>query len=164
MDPLHLKPIENEAALANLFASVPFRALFFISMVIAVALVPITYWALDNAHPYVLNAEESYILPTHAHGNDQMIVVWKVKTERHCEGIKRRELFDPRTKVILAVYDPVPTIRYDDIPFGETFLLPRQIQTGRIAYRSRLEFWCNPLQRIWPIKYTSPELYFTVQE
>jgi hypothetical protein len=169
MDPLHLKPIDidREALLANLFASPTFKVLFFISMVLAVLLMPVTYWALDNQRPYIFDGAESYILPNPATGNDQMIVAWKVKVHRQCEGLIRRELFDPRTQVVLSLYDAQPT-HIHTLPLGDqyynrTFLLPKMIQTGRIGYRSKLEYYCNPLQRIWPIQYTSPELFFEVK-
>lgn len=167
MDPLHLKPIRTDTLLANLFSSIVFRVLFFVSVIVTAALVPITYWALDNTRPYIFHASESYIIPTQASGNDQMIVSWKVNVNRQCDGLVRRELFDPRTEVLLTIYDAQPA-HATPMPvgagqFNRTFLLPRQIQTGRVGYRARLEYYCNPLQRIWPIKYTTPDLFFEVK-
>lgn len=168
MDTMHLKPIGNETLLANLFSSATFRILFAASLLFATLLVPVTYWALDNQRPYdFYGPPESYIIPNEATGNDQMIVSWKVKANRQCDGSIRRELFDPRTKVVLAVYDPQPIDRHampeQDGYFNSVFLLPRMIQTGRIGYRSHREYWCNPLQRIWPLKYTTPDLFFEVK-
>jgi hypothetical protein len=167
MDPMHLKPITRDTLLANLFSSLTFRMLFFVSMIVTLALIPITYWALDNVRPYVFFPEESYIIPTAATGNDQMIVAWKVKVNRQCDGLVRRELFDPRTKVVLSVYDAQPAhvgdISEDHGYFNRTFLLPRSIQTGKIGYRARLEYYCNPLQRWWPIRYSTPDLFFEVK-
>lgn len=167
MDPMHLKPLTPETLLANLFSSVIFRVLFFVSMLVTAALIPITYWALDNQRPYVFFGDESYIIPTAAQGNDQMIVSWKVRVFRQCDGIVRRELFDPRTQVILSIYDPQPAHKNNmplgDGQFNKTFLLPKMIQPGRIGYRARLEYSCNPLQRIWPISYVTPELFFEVR-
>lgn len=166
MDPLHLKPISTDMLLANLFGSLTFRILFAVSMLLAVVLLPVTYWLLDNQRPYTFDAAESYIIPTIANGNDQMIVAWKVRVHRQCEGAVRRELFDPRTQVVLAVYDPQPAHRNSMLGegyFNKTFLLPRMIQPGRVGYRARLEYYCNPLQRIWPIRYVTPELFFTVR-
>lgn len=168
MDPLHVRPIGSETLLANLFSSVTFRALFLVSTMIGLALVPITYWALDNVRPYLFYVEESYILPTTASGNDQMIVSWKVKVNRQCEGLVRRELFDPRPGgALLAIYDAQPahktTMPLGEGQFNRTFLLPKQMQPGKVGYRARLEYWCNPLQRIWPIQYNTPELFFEVK-
>lgn len=167
MDPMHLKPIGREALLANLFASPTFRVLFFVSMILALVLGPVTYWAFDNQRPYIFDGSESYIIPNEATGNDQMIVAWKVKVVRQCEGLVRRELFDPRTQVILSIYDPQQA-QINSMPIGEgyynrTFLLPKMIQTGKIGYRVRAEYYCNPLQRIWPLKYSTPDLFFEVK-
>lgn len=167
MDPMHLKPIGRDMLLANLFSSVPFRGLFFLSVVIACALIPTTYWALDNQRPYTFFADESYIIPNQATGNDQMIVAWKVRVHRQCGGLIRRELFDPRTQVLLSIYD-AQVAHSMSMPIGDgylnrTFLLPRMIQNGRIGYRARLEYYCNPLQRWFPIKYSTPDLFFEVK-
>lgn len=168
MNPMHLKPIGRDKLLANLFSSATFRVLFFVSCVVATALVPITYWALDNVRPYVFFPEESHIIPTNAVGNDQMIVSWKVRVNRQCEGLVRRELFDPRPGgALLAIYDAQPAHK-TSMPLGEgqfnrTFLLPKQVTPGKVGYRARLEYWCNPLQRFWPIQYNTPDLFFEVR-
>lgn len=161
MDPMHLKPIERGTLLANLFSSVAFRVFFSLSLLVAMILIPVTYWALDYQRPYMFILEGSRIVPTEANGNDQMIVSWNVRTARECDGSVRRELFDPHTQVVLALYDPQPSPKTSA---PATFLLPRQIQPGKIGYRARLEFWCNPLQRIWPIVYYTPDLFFTVRQ
>lgn len=168
MDPLHLKPISRDTLLANLFSSSTFRAMFFVSCLVAVILVPISYWAFDNLKPYTYYTEGSYILPTSAMGNDQMIVSWHVRVNRHCPGVVRRELFDPRVGgAILAMYDAQASIDtidgLGDQQINRTFLLPRAMPPGRTAYRSKLEFWCNPLQRLWPIRYETPALEFEVR-
>jgi hypothetical protein len=167
-DPLHMRPIEYGSLLVNLFGSAAFRALFVLSLIIAIIVGPISFWMLDNAHPYEFDADLSVIIPTEAHGNDQMIVKWKVHYNRTCQGTIRRELFDPHTEVVLAVYDPQPAATeppaFHDGYLNKTFLLPRKIQTGRVGYRAKLEFSCNPLQRIWPMRYNSPSLFFTVNE
>lgn len=166
MDPLHLKPISREALMANLFSSAAFRGLFFLSVVVTVILIPITFWAVDNTKPYVFYVDESSILPNKAAGNDQMIVRWKIDYVRPCDGLVKREIFDPISQTIVAAYDPQPSYS-NSLPLGpgylnKTFLLPRSTLPGRYGYRARLEYWCNPLQRFWPIRYNTPELYFEV--
>lgn len=167
MDVHHLKPIPQFIVFSNLFTSVAFRVMFSVSVLLAVILAPITYWALDNQRPYAFDASKSVIIPNVAIGNDQMIVKWWVHVYRQCDGIITRELFDPQTQVILAVYDQqrasLSAVARGPGTLNKTFLLPRQIQTGRIGYRSRLEYYCNPLQRIWPIRYQTPDLFFEVR-
>jgi hypothetical protein len=90
-----------------------------------------------------------------------------VRYNRTCAGLIRRQLFDPHTGVILADYDAVPAqAEPPGFTYGylnKTFLLPRNIQTGWMGYRASLEYWCNPLQRIWPLRYVTPALNFKVQ-
>lgn len=167
MDPLHLKPIGRDT-LANLFSSATFRVLFFVSCVVTVLLVPVSFWAFDNTKPYIFYSEGSYILPINATGNDQMIVSWKVHVNRHCPGVIRRELFDPRVGgAIIAMYDAEASLdtieSVGDQQINRTFLLPRAMPAGRTAYRAKLEYWCNPLQRLWPTRYTTPSLEFEVR-
>jgi hypothetical protein len=167
-DPLHSHPIEYGNPIVNLFGSAVFRVLFFLSLVTAAVVGPATYWAFDNVMPYDFIADGSVVIPTEARGNDQMLVKWKVRFNRVCPGLIRRQLVDPHTGVVLAVYDPQPTLT--DPPgfrtgyLNKTFLLPRNIQTGWIGYRSTLEIWCNPLQRVWPLRATTPTLLFKVNE
>lgn len=167
-DPLHVRPIEYGSLLTNLFGSMAFRALFIISLIVAIIVGPLTYWAFDNRRPYEFIGDESFIIPAEAHGNDQMLVKWKVRFNRLCPGLIRRQLYDPHTGVILAIYDPQPASPepppYREGYLNKTFLLPRNIQTGWIGYRSSLEMWCNPLQRIWPLRYDTPSLFFKVNE
>lgn len=169
MDVQHLHPIPRSVVMSNLFASLTFRVLFAVSVLVGLVLVPITYWAFDNQHPYVFDAEHSVIIPSEAVGNDQMIVSWQVTINRQCPGMIHRELFDPRTKVVLAIYDAQPAYKSEELKPGpgrlnRTFLLPRKMQTGQTGYRAKMEYWCNPLQRIWPIRYITPELLFEVKE
>lgn len=166
MDPLHLKPVANDVALRNLFQSNAFRALFIISLLVGLAATVITYWALDTQHPYDFVASESYVVPYTARGNDQMIVKWRVVAHRTCPGLIRRELIDPKTDVVLAVYDPqiaAPKYKLEDGYLNKVFMMPRSVQPGMVGYRSHLEYWCNPLQRLWPLRYDTPTLLFEVK-
>lgn len=167
-DPMHTTPVEYQSLLANLFGSGAFRALFALSLIFTVATGLLSYWLLDNQHPYEFIAEQSLIIPNEAQGNDQMLVKWKVRFHRTCPGLIRRRLFDPRTEVILAEYDPQQTS--PDAPthsegyLNKTFLLPKQIQTGWVGYKASLEYWCNPVQRLWPLRYDTPVLFFKVSD
>lgn len=165
MDPLRMKPINHSAVWQNLAASAVFRAWLALSVLAAVIIGPVTYWAMDTQVPYDFLGDESFIIPQEATGNDQMLVKWKVRRHRTCPGLVWRELVDPRTNVVLAAYDPQAAAADTQLVDGflnKTFTLPLKIQSGWIAYRSRLEYWCNPLQRVWPLRYNTPVLYFKV--
>lgn len=128
----------------------------------------VSFMAADNQPPYEYDAEKSYIVPSKAHDGDQITVMWKLaKINRICPGSNRRILFDPRTRVILASYDPTPAAVSESIHEGylnRTFLLPRgALPEGPIGYRANVCYECNPFQRfIKPLCVATPELFFSV--
>jgi hypothetical protein len=166
MPSVKFRPVDYHLTLQNLWQSWAFRALFFMSVAITFVVSPLVYWSLDTTQPFVYLTKDSDIIPDPAAGGQQVIVRWKVKWNRACPGIVRRQLFDPRTNVVLALYDPAPASL--DRPPGDqlnkTFLLPHQMQNGRIGYRARLEYHCNPLQFVFPLIFSTPDLYFTVED
>lgn len=128
----------------------------------------IAYMAADTTPPYEFDAANSYIVPSTAHDGDQITVKWKLsKINRVCLGSNRRVLFDPKTRVILAAYDPTPAAISESIVDGylnRTFLLPRgALPEGQIGYRANVCYECNPLQRYFkPLCISTPELFFRV--
>lgn len=124
------------------------------------------FMAADTMPPYEYDVENSYIIPSKAHDGDQITVMWKLKkVNRLCPGSNSRILFDPKTRVQLATYDPTPAAISDSIKDGylnRTFLLPRALPDGEIGYRADVCYICNPLQRIFPLCISTPELYFRV--
>jgi hypothetical protein len=122
----------------------------------------------DNTPPYEYDAEQSYIVPSTAHDGEQITVMWKLKKiNRICPGSNHRVLFDPKTRVILASYDPTPAAVSESIIDGylnRTFLLPRgALPEGAIGYRANVCYVCNPLQRLFPLCVTTPELFFRLE-
>lgn len=165
VDPMHLRPVEDSDVFHNtLLESTPFRVLLAAACLVAVAAVLVTFWVLDYQRPYDFHGDGSFIIPAEASGNDQMLVKWRVTLHRRCPGLVRRELFDPVTGVVLATYDPQPAspAQLDEGFLNKTFMLPRMMQPGWVGYRSHLEYWCNPLQYWYPIRYDTPVLYFKV--
>jgi len=123
----------------------------------------------DNVQPYEYDAEHSYIVPSTAHDGEQITVMWKLKKiNRICPGSNHRVLFDPKTHVILASYDPTQAAVAESIKDGylnRTFLLPREVlpRGQNIGYRATVCYICNPLQRIFPLCVTTPELFFRLE-
>ena len=128
----------------------------------------VAFMAADNQPPYEYDAANSYIVPLVANDGDQILVRWKIKVNRICPGSGRRMLFDKKTGVILASYDPTPAAISDSIKDGylnRTFLLPRGgLPQGEIGYRSTVCYECNPFQKfIKPLCVTTPDLTFSVR-
>ena len=79
-------------------------------------------------------------------------------------GIAQRVLFDPKTKIILANYDPTPAATSESVRDGylnRTFALPRALPSGQIAYRADVCYGCNLLQQfVRPLCVPTPNLIF----
>jgi hypothetical protein len=140
-----------------------------IGMILAGMFAWVAFMMADNEPPYEYDAEQSYIVPSKAHDGDQITVKWKLaKVNRICPGSNRRVLFDPKTHVILASYDPTPAAVSDSIEDGylnRTFLLPRGVlPSGKIGYRANVCYECNIFQKIIkPLCIATPNLFFQVE-
>jgi hypothetical protein len=96
-----------------------FRRQIFFGVVLAAGFGWLAFMVADTAPPYEYDVERSYIVPSKAHDGDQITVMWKLaKINRICPGSNRRILFDPRTRVILASYDPTPAAVSESIHDG----------------------------------------------
>jgi len=128
-------------------------------MIISAALV---FMWFDTTPPYIFYPEES----TATQRGSTLEVDWKVKVNRLCEGSNVRELFDPKTKLRLAIYDPVPTatsasiVGKNDDHLIRVFELPPRPLPRRVGYRSHLSYKCTLLQRFFPLELDTPDLFF----
>lgn len=128
----------------------------------------LAYMAADNQPPYEYDALNSRVVPSPAHDGDQITVKWKLaKVNRVCPGSNRRVLFDPKTRVILASYDPTPAAISSNIEDGylnRTFMLPRGLlPASDIGYRATVCYSCNLLQEFRPLCVSTPELIFRIE-
>jgi hypothetical protein len=129
----------------------------------------VAYMAADIQPPYVYDAAGSYIVPAIADDGDQITVKWKLKqVNRICPGSNRRYLFEKKTGIILASYDPMPAAADAAIKDGylnRTFLLPRGLlPSGEIGYRATVCYECNPLQKfVKPLCLTTPDISFWIR-
>lgn len=127
------------------------------------------FMVADTDPPYEYDVASSYIVPSKAHDGDQITVKWKLaKINRICPGSNRRILFDPKTHVILASYDPTPAAVSESIQDGylnRTFLLPQGVlPQGKIGYRANVCYECNLFQKIFkPLCIATPNLFFIIE-
>lgn len=118
----------------------------------------------DNQPPYTYDAEHSYIKPDPSDGGKQVIVHWAIKVNRLCPGSIYRTIVDARTGAKVT-YDATPaflSIKQDDTVLERSFHLPEEILSGPKIYRANAEYYCNPLQRFFPLKVQTPDIKFTV--
>lgn len=129
----------------------------------------VAFMAADNQPPYEYDTANSYIVPAVADDGDQITVRWKLfRVNRLCPGSNRRVLFDKKTKVILAAYDPIPAAIQESLKDGylnRTFLLPRgALPSGEIGYRATVCYECNLFQRFFrPLCVATPEITFHIR-
>ena len=130
----------------------------------------IAFMAFDTTPPYEYDTENSTIVPDLVSDESQQITVqWKIKrVNRICPGANQRQLFDPKTGVILATYDATPAATSSSLKDGylnRTFSLPWAIlPPGKIGYRATVAYQCNILQKFYPLIVTTPSLYFYVKQ
>ncbi len=146
-----------------------FRARIFLAIFPTTIALVVGHFATDRQHPYDFFVEESYVEPPTGSRGQEMTINWKVKEHRVCPGIVERQLVDPKTDVLIAVYDPAPTDTRgaEDGWLRKTFRVPKDIQAGTLAYQAKLTYHCNWLQKLMPaiaIRYTIPRLTFYVEK
>jgi hypothetical protein len=127
------------------------------------------HFATDRQHPYDFIVEESYVEPPTGERGHKMTINWRVKEHRLCPGTIERQLVDPATGVLIAVYDPAPadTVGSEGGWLRKSFMVPKDIQSGTLAYQSKLTYQCNWLQKLVPflaIRYTTPRISFYVEK
>lgn len=139
-----------------------------IGLILAGLFAWVAFMAADNTPPYEYDIVESHVTPPVAIPGEQVTVKWKLaKVNRICNGWNRRVLFDPKTRVLLATWDPLPTALIDSISEGylmRTFTLPKDIPSGETGYRSNVCYECNLFQKfVKPLCVATPELLFQVR-
>jgi hypothetical protein len=146
-----------------------FRARIFLAAFPTIIAAVIGHFATDRQPPYDFHADQSYVVPPVGREGLEMTINWRVTHHRTCPGTIERQLVDPNTGVIVAIYDPAPA----DTNGGKngwlrkTFRVPRDIPGGNIAYQSKLTYHCNWLQALVPalaIRYLTPRIIFYVEK
>jgi hypothetical protein len=146
------------------------RVTTFMSVLVGVVSGWIAFMAFDNTPPYEYDASQSTIIPEVVQGDSPQIAVdWKLRRiNRICPGTISRQLFDPKTGVILVTYDAVPAALSSNIKdhrLTRTFALPMAaLPSGRIGYRAIMRYQCNFFQQFYPLEIVTPNLYFYVRQ
>jgi hypothetical protein len=126
---------------------------------------PLVYMLADNTPPYEYDAAKSYVVPSPTPSGQQLTVHWEFKViNRVCIGSVTRVIVDVKTKTRIT-YDPssaARTIEFGDKYLDRTFFLPPLITPGEKEYYSEGEYACNPLQKFYPLRVTTPRLTFFV--
>lgn len=128
--------------------------------IIALLLGFLSFMVFDSAPPYEWDGGEVH--PDPAPDGAQISVCWKLRINRICPGTIQRQIIDSRAEV--HNYDPVLAAAKEDVSahFCVTFALPLGLPRGPAKYRVHAAYACNPLQYVWPIRVTTPEITFTL--
>lgn len=140
------------------------KCFWMLGLILCAAFGMLGYLIADNQPPYVYFADASYVKPSVTQKGHQVEVYWKLKVNRICPGHIIRSIVDEKTGVKFS-YDPYPAIsaiKIEDDHLSRTFLLPEGISPGKKIYRANAEYACNLLQRFWPLKVQTPDLYFEI--
>lgn len=131
-----------------------------IACIVALFVAWFCWMAFDNTAPYAWEGGEVH--PDPAPDGAQVSIHWKMRINRVCPGIIQRQIIDARE--VIHNYDPVPAASGRDVStdFWVTFKLPMGMPPGPSKYRVHASYYCNPLQFIWPLHITTPEIVFTL--
>jgi hypothetical protein len=129
----------------------------------------LSFMIADNVPPYEYDVANSHVIPSPAGDGEQITIMWKLsKVNRVCPGVVHRILYDPKTRVVLASYDPTPAAISSSIKDGylnRTFLLPRgALPSGMIGYKANVCYECNLYQKVVrPLCVATPDLIFQLK-
>lgn len=133
-----------------------------IGLNLAIVFGTFAYLLADNQLPY--EWESGYVKPNPAPNGSQISVCWKLRIKRFCPGTIQRQIIDSRDEV--HNYDPILAADEVDVgdPFCVTFKLPAGLSPGIDRYRVHATYYCNPLQYVWPLRATTPEIPFSTYD
>ena len=132
---------------------------------------PVVYMSLDNSPPYTFHKGE--LIPNPATSGQTVDVIWEYEVHRFCSGIVYRRIIGPigSGAAIVHNYDPTvavinPRIAQQSGPnkLVVTFSLPPSTSPGEFIYSATIEYNCNPLQAIFPLKVQLPQVPFGVRD
>lgn len=92
-------------------------------------------------------------------------VRWTGMYKRNCTGEFFRTILDSGDNIhyLLVIPDPPDDDELNvPVEWTRAFILPHGAAEGPALYRVRAQYWCNPLQHLWPIKIDLPDIPFKV--
>lgn len=131
----------------------------------ALAVAPIMIMLFDRREP--LELIDGYITPFNVRGGQEVRITWVARELRACGG-ELHKLFIDSAKVAHPTVRE-PTVYHqtfaDERTFQKLMTIPRGMAPGPAIYTTKIERWCNPLQKyLWPIKSDGIEIRFNVVE
>jgi hypothetical protein len=136
------------------------------SLIGAFVIVPVTYMAADREPPFY-RTEESHIVPNAVRLEEPFEAKWvlHVNKSRRCVpvGLVHRTIIDSAGGV--KELEPVPAIadlNNKSSQLTRQMIMPMGVTAGPARYHAEACFACNPIQRLYPICITEPDISFTV--
>jgi hypothetical protein len=124
------------------------------------------YWASQRQPPRVI-VNSSVSPDSMKPGQEIRLTFDVVVTNVGCRGVIERRIVD--SNGIVTVYEARRAV-FDDLPIGThkkvvsptVRVLPLTIAAGPARTSADFQFYCNLLHELWPIRYRSPDVYFTI--
>ena len=137
-----------------------------VSAVIACGVIaPVTWWSLDRDFPFEVISSSP--IPNPAYPGDKIDFQWVVNIKRiGCSGKFSRESIDQHGAI--RTFVPMDT-SYGSLPLGihtmhttQPFVVPDPAFPGEIRVQSIFRMECNPIHKLWPMEYRTPDAIVTV--
>ncbi len=130
---------------------------------------PLTWMIMDREPPYTRLAGE--MIPAHPRQGDFVSVRWTIDVHKLCPPSEPRNV---TRRVVDSVgtftdYAPVEGVfgasgrGVQQQSITRAFQLPSSIEPGPARYHSTACFACNPVQKLFPVCVSTPEIQFTIE-
>lgn len=119
----------------------------------------------DRRAPFTFESGE--MLTAMPRPGDTVTVRWIGTFYRECEGVVHRSIVDSGNALHLLspIFSVLSNVEVDpgkSYSWQRSFNLPLAITSGSARYKTAPEYWCNGLQKLWPIKVAVPDIQFVV--
>lgn len=140
---------------------------------VAVAIfVPLLWFAMDREPPYVRLSGE--IIPANPKQLEWVKVRWTLRVSKVCRpsnplNITRKIINRQNGKItelapVQGVFGAEGGISITRETLTRPFQIPETTEPGDSTYQSTACFACNPVQALWPICISTPNVDFTVEK
>jgi hypothetical protein len=121
-------------------------------------------WAADDEPPIENMVGRAISVDVRDDGAATVLVEWTGRRLRLCDGFSYRWIIDGYiTQLASAVHPPEPASNIGKVMTWRVSIpVPPDLHDGAGAYRIRMTFACNPLQRIFPIIVDPPDVPFLI--
>jgi hypothetical protein len=114
------------------------------------------WWYVENP-PFLIGPDRGLLAKEVMAGGNLKIRI-NSSTSTRCVGTVYRTIVDDTGRVFTFE----PERRPSDSSYVVDLAIPPDAKPGQARYQARIDWECNPLQRIWPKVILRPDLEFTI--